>query len=186
MIRKSNQEKVYNALKEALKKDRSKTHVLPISEMGLIQMTRKTGSRTRLTSILCEPCIYCEGEGKPHIAPDDLLQHLPGGSPGRPRHERGRPLYPPRQSGNRRAVPRGGKTPSFCRWSGLSANRLSSIPTPSFISRNLMFSKCTTDRSAKGCRVAVSPLGENLAVDSQFRLCLYLSIRNAKNGRSVP
>ncbi|MBI9087290.1 MAG: Rne/Rng family ribonuclease [Desulfobacterales bacterium] len=62
MIRKSNQEKVYNALKEALKKDRSKTHVLPISEMGLIQMTRKR-IKDPLTSILCEPCIYCDGEG---------------------------------------------------------------------------------------------------------------------------
>ena len=62
MIRKANQEKVYNALQEALKKDRSKTNVLPISEMGLIQMTRKR-IKDPLTSILCEPCFYCEGEG---------------------------------------------------------------------------------------------------------------------------
>ena len=33
MEKKSNQEKVFNALSEALKKDRSKTHVLPISEI---------------------------------------------------------------------------------------------------------------------------------------------------------
>jgi ribonuclease G len=62
MERKSNQEKVFNALKEALKKDKSKTHVLPMSEMGLIQMTRKR-TREPLTRILCEPCFYCEGEG---------------------------------------------------------------------------------------------------------------------------
>jgi len=62
MERKSNQEKVFNALKEALKKDKSKTHVLPISEMGLIQMTRKR-TREPLTRILCEPCFYCDGEG---------------------------------------------------------------------------------------------------------------------------
>ncbi len=62
MEKKSNQEKVFNALKEALKKDRSKTHVLPISELGLIQMTRKR-IRKPLTRILCEPCFYCEGEG---------------------------------------------------------------------------------------------------------------------------
>jgi len=62
MEKKSNQEKVFNALREALKKDRSKTHVLPISEMGLIQMTRKR-TRNSLNSILCEPCFYCEGEG---------------------------------------------------------------------------------------------------------------------------
>ena len=62
MERKSNQEKVFNALKEALKKDKSKTHVLPMSEMGLIQMTRKR-TREPLTRILCEPCFYCEGKG---------------------------------------------------------------------------------------------------------------------------
>ena len=44
MERTVNREKVYNALKEALVKDRSKTHVLPISDLGLIQMTRKTDS----------------------------------------------------------------------------------------------------------------------------------------------
>jgi len=62
MEKKSNQEKVYNALKEALKKDRSKTHVLPLSEMGLMQMTRKRIKKS-LNSMLCEPCSYCEGEG---------------------------------------------------------------------------------------------------------------------------
>jgi len=62
MEKKSNQEKIFNALKEALKKDKSKTHVLPMSEMGLIQMTRKR-TREPLTRLLCEPCFYCEGEG---------------------------------------------------------------------------------------------------------------------------
>ena len=62
MEKKSNQEKVFNALQEALIKDKSKTHVLPMSDMGLIQMTRKR-TREPLTRILCEPCYYCDGEG---------------------------------------------------------------------------------------------------------------------------
>ena len=62
MEKKTNQEKVFNALKEALVRDKSKTHVLPMSDMGLIQMTRKR-TREPLTRILCEPCYYCEGEG---------------------------------------------------------------------------------------------------------------------------
>jgi ribonuclease G len=62
MEKKSNQEKVFHALTESLKKDRSKTHVLPISQLGLIQMTRKR-IRKPLTRILCEPCFYCDGEG---------------------------------------------------------------------------------------------------------------------------
>ncbi len=62
MEKKSNQEKVFNALNEAFSKDRSKTHILPMSDMGLIQMTRKR-IRKPLTRQLCEPCFYCEGEG---------------------------------------------------------------------------------------------------------------------------
>ncbi len=62
MQKKSSQEKVYSALQDALKKDRSKTHILPISDMGLIQMTRKR-NKEPLTRIMREPCTYCEGEG---------------------------------------------------------------------------------------------------------------------------
>jgi ribonuclease G len=62
MQKRSNQEKVFHELKEAFKKDRSKTHILPMSEMGLIQMTRKR-SKKPLSRILTEPCVYCEGEG---------------------------------------------------------------------------------------------------------------------------
>jgi ribonuclease G len=62
MEKKSNQEKVFTALSEAFSKDRSKTHILPMSDMGLIQMTRKR-IRKPLTRQLCEPCFYCDGEG---------------------------------------------------------------------------------------------------------------------------
>ncbi len=62
MEKKSNQDKVFKALEEALQKDRSKTRILPISDMGLIEMTRKR-KRKPLNRILCEPCFYCEGEG---------------------------------------------------------------------------------------------------------------------------
>ena len=62
MEKKSNQEKVFSALNEAFVKDRSKTHILPISELGLIQMTRKR-TRKPLTRLLCDPCPYCDGEG---------------------------------------------------------------------------------------------------------------------------
>jgi ribonuclease G len=62
MQKKSNQEKVFHELKEACNKDRSKTHILPISELGLIQMTRKRNKKP-LSRMLCEPCHYCEGEG---------------------------------------------------------------------------------------------------------------------------
>jgi len=55
-------EKVYRALEDALKKDKSKTNILRISELGLIQMTRKR-TRESLNHVLCEPCPYCNGKG---------------------------------------------------------------------------------------------------------------------------
>ncbi len=63
MEKKSNQDKVFSALSEAFSKDRSKTHILPISDLGLIQMTRKR-IRKPLSRLMCEPCFYCEGEGQ--------------------------------------------------------------------------------------------------------------------------
>ena len=36
--------------------------MLPVSELGLIEMTRKR-TRETLNRMLCEPCFYCEGEG---------------------------------------------------------------------------------------------------------------------------
>jgi len=62
MEKKSNREKVFTTLKEALTKDKAKTHVLKMSELGLIEMTRKR-TRENLNRFLSEPCFYCEGRG---------------------------------------------------------------------------------------------------------------------------
>lgn len=62
MENKADQEKVYNTLREALSRDKAKTNVLPMSDMGLIQMTRKRVVKS-LPRMMCEPCFYCEGEG---------------------------------------------------------------------------------------------------------------------------
>ncbi len=63
MEKEENREQVYQALLEILKKDRSKTNVLPISGLGLVEMTRKR-TRDTLTRVMCEPCAYCEGTGQ--------------------------------------------------------------------------------------------------------------------------
>jgi ribonuclease G len=62
MDRPADREKVTNALLEALKRDKQKTNILKISELGLVQMTRKR-TRESLTRTLCEHCPYCEGKG---------------------------------------------------------------------------------------------------------------------------
>jgi ribonuclease G len=62
MEEKKNQKLVFNALEKALKTDRAKTTIYEISELGLVQMTRKR-VRENVGRILMEPCGYCEGEG---------------------------------------------------------------------------------------------------------------------------
>jgi ribonuclease G len=62
MEKESNRDKVFNALKEALHRDKSKTNILRMSELGLIEMTRKR-TKENIGRVLCEPCFYCEGEG---------------------------------------------------------------------------------------------------------------------------
>jgi len=58
----SNRKKVFATLEEALKGDRAKTTILQISELGLVEMTRKR-TRDNLASVLTDPCPYCEGRG---------------------------------------------------------------------------------------------------------------------------
>ena len=62
MEKEADREKVYSSLIEALKRDRSKTKVLPMSQLGLVEMTRKR-IRGSLAQTLLEPCFYCDGEG---------------------------------------------------------------------------------------------------------------------------
>jgi ribonuclease G len=62
MEKKANRDRVFTALKEALSRDKAKTHILRMSELGLIEMTRKR-TRENLNRLLTEPCSYCEGRG---------------------------------------------------------------------------------------------------------------------------
>ena len=62
MEKETHREKVMNALREDLKKDRAKTTVVSMTSLGLVEMTRKR-MRTSLNKNLCEPCEYCEGRG---------------------------------------------------------------------------------------------------------------------------
>lgn len=62
MERPENRERVFNSFIDAMKRDRAKNTILHISELGLIQMTRKR-VRESLGRVLCESCPYCEGKG---------------------------------------------------------------------------------------------------------------------------
>ncbi len=62
MEKEAHREKVHAMLEEALKVDKNKTNILKISELGLVEMTRKR-VRESIGRTLCEPCPYCEGKG---------------------------------------------------------------------------------------------------------------------------
>jgi hypothetical protein len=68
-----NRDKVYRALQEALRSDKARTNILKISELGLVEMTRKR-TRENLVQQLCEPCSFCEGRGYVLSAGDGRLQ----------------------------------------------------------------------------------------------------------------
>ena len=76
MEKEAHREKVHSALEEALKNDKSKTNILKISELGLVEMTRKR-VRESIGRTLCEAVSLLRGERiceKPH---DDGLRDLP-------------------------------------------------------------------------------------------------------------
>ncbi|MBV8741628.1 MAG: ribonuclease G [Sinobacteraceae bacterium] len=58
----SHRRQVLAALERALSSDRAQTHIVSLSPLGLIEMTRKR-TRESLEHLLCEPCPTCEGRG---------------------------------------------------------------------------------------------------------------------------
>jgi len=62
MKTKTNRKLVYEELKRSLKRDKAKTFLLPISELGLLEMTRER-DRESLGEALFGKCPYCNGTG---------------------------------------------------------------------------------------------------------------------------
>ena len=63
MKSRKDQQMVYQRMKERLKRDKSKTHVLPISPLGLMEMTRQRAQES-ISGAVFETCPYCHGHGK--------------------------------------------------------------------------------------------------------------------------
>ena len=57
------QRQVLRTLEKQLERDHAKTNIIGITELGLVQMTRKR-TRESLEQVLCEPCSSCQGRGK--------------------------------------------------------------------------------------------------------------------------
>ena len=63
MEKAANRKKVFDALQDAVRRDKARTNVLRISELGLVQMTRKR-TRESLEQLLTSPCAHCGGRGR--------------------------------------------------------------------------------------------------------------------------
>ena len=62
MKSRKDQQAVSGLMKERLKRDKAKTHVLPLSPLGLMEMTRQRAQES-LSDSIYENCPYCQGRG---------------------------------------------------------------------------------------------------------------------------
>ena len=80
MENEANRRQVYEALQEHVRnKDKAQTRILQISELGLVEMTRKR-TRESLGQTLCSPCPHCQGLGhvkSPATVSYEILRRLP-------------------------------------------------------------------------------------------------------------
>jgi ribonuclease G len=63
MKNRRDQQAIYNRMRDALKRDRAKTHLLPISQLGLMEMTRQRHSES-VHRAAYDDCPYCKGRGR--------------------------------------------------------------------------------------------------------------------------
>ncbi|PIP85023.1 MAG: hypothetical protein CO113_09525 [Elusimicrobia bacterium CG_4_9_14_3_um_filter_62_55] len=89
MRKASNRQKVMEALAQAVKRDRAKIRILPITRLGLIEMTRER-KRESTVSLMTDECPECMGSGRVLSAESlririqreiiELTQGRPGGN----------------------------------------------------------------------------------------------------------
>ena len=62
MKSRKDQQTVYQRVRDRLKRDKARTHVLPISQLGLMEMTRQRAAESLARTQLV-PCPHCNGKG---------------------------------------------------------------------------------------------------------------------------
>ena len=62
MRNRADQQKVTQKMRDGVKRDKAKTRILPISHLGLMEMTRQRHSES-MASAVYEDCPYCKGKG---------------------------------------------------------------------------------------------------------------------------
>lgn len=75
MERSDHRRELFRTFKEAVRKDRAKTNIVQMSELGLVEMTRQR-VRPSLESAVYEACPYCEGKGAVKSATTMAIQSV--------------------------------------------------------------------------------------------------------------
>ena len=70
MIEEKHRQEVLNVLEEALRRDRVRSHILGITRLGLVEMTRKK-THPSLAEMLLKTCPCCEGTGRVPLGEED-------------------------------------------------------------------------------------------------------------------
>jgi ribonuclease G len=73
MEKEVNRDKVFTALEEAMKGDKSKTNILKISELGPCGDDQET-RRESIGRMMCESCPYCEGAATSSRRPPSVMR----------------------------------------------------------------------------------------------------------------
>lgn len=79
MDNEKHRQRVLRALEEAVRRDRSKTHVIDLTQLGLVEITRKRVHQD-LEAVLRMPCPYCNGKGRvlsPETVANRIRRELP-------------------------------------------------------------------------------------------------------------
>jgi len=59
----AHRQKVLEVFEESLRKDRTRVHIMGLTQLGMVELTRKK-VREGLASIMQRPCPYCDGKGR--------------------------------------------------------------------------------------------------------------------------
>lgn len=74
MEKEEHRKRVLDALDEAVRRDRSKLHIIDLTSLGLVEITRKRVYQD-LEEIMRTPCPYCEGRGRV-LSPDTMAMRV--------------------------------------------------------------------------------------------------------------
>ena len=103
MAKAKNRDQVLKTLKKALDADKTKSYVMEVSPLGLVEMTRQNVT-DGVREILTHTCPTCDGEGVVPLGRDDGDRGDPQAAPARRRRARARGVPDPGQPERRRGA----------------------------------------------------------------------------------